>query len=261
MLIVTMRAFSLLVFMVFSALAQVGAEQSLSLQTEYEMLGVQSSDGVDTIKKAHRRLSLEVHPDKNPGCGARCTTRIAELNAAYDKIIYARKHLDNPELEIFFGFSDKLYNLIKSLVDFWQNIPALDKDRVWSLIEAYKTSESYEKDMAHGGTILSKWIGEILESNAHVFVVIFGVIITYNVLAVIGLVWLIWTFFRIFRFTVTVLLRLIWGLGPKLGIWVGGKKAGAGEGEAGVAQTGTLTPSSTPGRKAAAGNLNLKKSE
>lgn len=247
-----MRTFSV-IFMVF-AIMKGGAE---SLQTEYEILGVQSSDGVDAIKKAHRRLSLEVHPDKNPGCGDRCTTRIAELNAAYDKIIYARKHLDNPELEIFFGFSDKLYNLIKSLVDFWQNIPALDKDRVWSLFDAYKTSESYEKDMAHAGTILSKWIGEILESNAHVFVVIFGVIVTYNVLAVIGLVWLIWTLFSIFRFTVTVLLRIIWGLGPKLGMW-GGKKAaaGAGEGDGGSAQTGISTPSRTPGRKA-----DLKKSE
>jgi DnaJ-class molecular chaperone len=51
----------------------------------YEALGVSETAPHDEIKKAYRKLSLQYHPDRN-GNSAESTTKIQQINAAYDII-------------------------------------------------------------------------------------------------------------------------------------------------------------------------------
>ncbi len=62
-------------------------------RTPYEILGVSAFDDRATIRSAWKRLVRENHPDRCPADAARLTRRLAELNAAYDKL---RNHVPAP---------------------------------------------------------------------------------------------------------------------------------------------------------------------
>lgn len=49
----------------------------------YEMLGVEHTADDKTIKSAYRRLAMQYHPDKNPGCED-SESRFKAINQAYD---------------------------------------------------------------------------------------------------------------------------------------------------------------------------------
>ncbi|HEV2813718.1 MAG TPA: molecular chaperone DnaJ [Solirubrobacteraceae bacterium] len=49
----------------------------------YKILGVDKKASVDDIKKAHRKLVRQYHPDRNPG-DAKAEERFKEIQAAYD---------------------------------------------------------------------------------------------------------------------------------------------------------------------------------
>lgn len=55
-------------------------------RTPYEILGVSAFDDRATIRTAWKRLVRENHPDRCPADAARLTRRLADLNAAYDKL-------------------------------------------------------------------------------------------------------------------------------------------------------------------------------
>jgi hypothetical protein len=56
----------------------------------YETLGVPSSASDDEIQKAHRKLSIKYHPDKNLDNIEKCNKIMAEINNAYDLIKMSR---------------------------------------------------------------------------------------------------------------------------------------------------------------------------
>src|SRR5579883_44696 len=49
----------------------------------YETLGVKRDATADEIKKAHRKLAMQYHPDRNPG-DKQAEARFKEIQAAYD---------------------------------------------------------------------------------------------------------------------------------------------------------------------------------
>lgn len=49
----------------------------------YKILGVDRKASADDIKKAHRKLVRQYHPDRNPG-DAKAEERFKEVQAAYD---------------------------------------------------------------------------------------------------------------------------------------------------------------------------------
>src|SRR3712207_1529090 len=49
----------------------------------YKVLGVDKKASADEIKKAHRKLVRQYHPDRNPG-DAKAEERFKEIQAAYD---------------------------------------------------------------------------------------------------------------------------------------------------------------------------------
>ena len=52
-------------------------------QDYYELLGVQKGADDKTIKSAYRKLAMQCHPDKNPGCHD-SEARFKAINEAYD---------------------------------------------------------------------------------------------------------------------------------------------------------------------------------
>ena len=101
------------------------------------------------IKKAHRKLAMKYHPDRNPNC-KECPDKLAEINAAYDEVIYERRHVDNPELREFFGFSKELFNMIEEVNQIWTNVPLEEKDNLRSSGATYWGSETFFQDFQNG---------------------------------------------------------------------------------------------------------------
>lgn len=67
----------------------------------YLVLGVRPVDGLDAIKQAYRRLSLEYHPDRNKGREAMAAARMKELVAAYEILKDRQKRKDYDEQPFF----------------------------------------------------------------------------------------------------------------------------------------------------------------
>ena len=49
----------------------------------YELLGVERTADGATIKSAYRKLAMQCHPDRNPGC-AESEAKFKAINQAYD---------------------------------------------------------------------------------------------------------------------------------------------------------------------------------
>ena len=166
------------------------------LEAEYSLLGITAEDNLAALKRAHRTLSIKHHPDKNPQCGAECTSQLAAINAAYDRIIYSRKHTDAPELEAFFGFSEKLYNLIHDFWGLWENIPQADKDNVWSSWETYQSSETFEDDIKHFTVLVKNYLSGVLSEHRNALLVWIFVVVGSTLSCIVGFFymsyWLLW---------------------------------------------------------------------
>lgn len=61
-----------------------------SSQRHYALLGVSAEASFDEIKKAYRRKARENHPDLHPNEREKYTTRMAEINAAFEAISKTR---------------------------------------------------------------------------------------------------------------------------------------------------------------------------
>jgi len=69
----------------------------------YDLLGVKKEASAEEIKKAYRKLSMEYHPDHNPGDTV-AESKFKEINEAYSTLsnLDKRREYDNPAS---FGFS------------------------------------------------------------------------------------------------------------------------------------------------------------
>jgi molecular chaperone DnaJ len=70
----------------------------------YDVLGVERTADLDTIKRAYRKLAMQYHPDKNPG-NLQAEEKFKEASEAYEVLSDAQKraHYDR------FGHQDGLY--------------------------------------------------------------------------------------------------------------------------------------------------------
>ena len=57
------------------------SSRAFYLEEEYRILGVQENDGIDVIKRNHRKLAMDNHPDKHPNC-ADCVIKLQTINNA-----------------------------------------------------------------------------------------------------------------------------------------------------------------------------------
>lgn len=65
-----------------------------SVNNPYKTLGVPNLSDIDTVKKAHRALAMELHPDRNAAPEA--VARMKEVNEAWDclKTPERKEHID-----------------------------------------------------------------------------------------------------------------------------------------------------------------------
>lgn len=109
----------------------------------YDTLEVSKDASIEDIKKAHRRLAILHHPDKNPG-DADAERRFKEIQEAYDVLSdpVSRSNYDNPHsggftdpFDLFanvFGFSapqqqKNLDILMELKLDFWEAVKGCKK--------------------------------------------------------------------------------------------------------------------------------------
>jgi len=52
----------------------------------YNLLGIGKSASASEARAAYRNISLQWHPDKNPGCGKECEDKMSEITKAYELI-------------------------------------------------------------------------------------------------------------------------------------------------------------------------------
>src|SRR6184192_1791316 len=55
----------------------------MAKQDFYDILGVSKSADADELKRAYRKLAMQLHPDRNPG-DKDCEHKFKEINEAYD---------------------------------------------------------------------------------------------------------------------------------------------------------------------------------
>ena len=181
-----------------------------SLSAAYRTLNIPPSSSTSDIKKAYHKQSKLHHPDRcSDEESQTCNDNQARINEAYDRLVYANKEEDNPELSDFFGFSDSLYNLISSANDLWSHIPSDDKIRFHNLLDAYFSStqnNSLEKDFKH----LCSLAIDLLTGISPALWVVFYLILLYNLCAFIGGVWLFIRFWRLVWFVFIRIWRLVW---------------------------------------------------
>ncbi|GMH61991.1 hypothetical protein TL16_g03386 [Triparma laevis f. inornata] len=182
---------------ILTALGSVGAAKpSSNIRRDYKTLGISQSSDMGEIKQVYRKLSLEYHPDRNPGCSD-CTIKQAELNSAYERILYARREHDHPELRDFFGFSEKVYNLVHDITDLWENIPTETKERFFHLLKEYGESPAVGQDIEHLMGLLFKFVGNFF--TGPVATVIFYVIVFMWLCFFIGYCWVLVRIYRIVK--------------------------------------------------------------
>jgi molecular chaperone DnaJ len=72
----------------------------------YSLLGVSKSSTADEIKKAYRKLAMQLHPDKNPG-NKKAEEKFKEITEAYEVLgdVEKRKKYDTYGSADFSGFS------------------------------------------------------------------------------------------------------------------------------------------------------------
>jgi len=71
----------------------------MSKRDYYEVLGVSKSATTDEIKKAHRKLAKEFHPDKNPD-NKEAEERFKEVSEAYEHLPIKKRESNMTNLVI-----------------------------------------------------------------------------------------------------------------------------------------------------------------
>lgn len=111
----------------------------------YVILGVKSTDTIETIKKQYKRLALKYHPDRNPDT----EEKFKEINDAYHKIIDPSYKSNDYE----FDFDDTYFEQLKERIInkgkvFGEFIKNFNKETIYSEIKNYKlyheTNTSFE---------------------------------------------------------------------------------------------------------------------
>lgn len=70
----------------YQCLQQLGSVDTSGVFDPYEILGISDSASVREIKKAYRKLSRELHPDKNLASTRTAATRFARVTKAYEAL-------------------------------------------------------------------------------------------------------------------------------------------------------------------------------
>lgn len=68
-----------------------------NLNQLYKRLNVTANATNEDLKKAYRKLALQLHPDRNPGC-TDCEHKFNKIADAYKSILESREEKDIPTL-------------------------------------------------------------------------------------------------------------------------------------------------------------------
>jgi len=81
------------------------------MKSHYETLGVQKNASESEIKKAYRKLAVELHPDKNPG-DKKSEDKFKEVSAAYTVLSDKKKkaQYDSPQHASGFGSHEDIFS-------------------------------------------------------------------------------------------------------------------------------------------------------
>lgn len=190
--------FILYLCMVVASWISVHSLISKSEAKYYETLESNPEDSYQAIKAKYRKLALKYHPDRNQHD---TTDKMRELNESFD---YISRHVGKGEERTFSTRGQFIFEMAQKM---WEDIPEERRTSLATKINEYRESEDITEDFTlFFNNIFSP------QDQGFWFDLLTNLFLIGLLLSTVGFLTLLYFVFRIARFIVRLLWRLVFAV-------------------------------------------------